>query len=326
MTYDVLGIGSPLLDITINIEDKDLASLDFKKGSSMLISQAESENILKILNGSKQWIAPGGSVQNTLSGLAALGNHPAFLGVIGDDKHGRDYSRLIGEAGITSFLQKNENFATGHSIILITPDGERTMATCLGAALAFNKNQISEEQIENSRILHLEAYQLEDEVLREAVLRAIGIAKKAGVLISLDLSDAGLVCRNKLLFKQIVKDHINILFANETEAKEFTDKDGYDALKAISNNCDIAIVKLGEKGSLIKTGDEIFQIEPVKVEVINTNGAGDTYAAGILHGILNQLDLKSAGDIASHISALTVASQGATMDKKHFDKIAKYKI
>lgn len=326
MIYDVLGIGSPLLDIIINIQDNELASLNFKKGSSVLVSQAESENILKLLGGSPKQIAAGGSVQNTLSGLAALGNHSAFLGVIGDDEHGKNYSRLIGEAGITSLLLPNKNFATGHSIILITPDGERTMATCLGAAATFSKTQIKEDHVKNCQILHLEAYMLEDQALQEAVLCAIEIAKKSGAMISLDLSDAGLVCRNKQFFQQIVKDHINILFANETEANQFTDKDGRDALKEMSDNCDIAIVKLGEKGSLIKTGEEIFEIDPFKVEVINTNGAGDTYAAGILHGIINKLDLKSAGDIASHVSALTVASQGATMDKKHFETIAKYKV
>jgi len=323
---DVIGIGSPLLDIVINIEGKVLSELKIKKGSMNLISSEESRKILKKLENIKCKTELGGSASNTLSGLNSLGCQVSFLGVIGRDDYGKFYQDKMKEEGIISYLISHKKDLTGHSIILITPDGERTMLTHLGAALNFSKEHVRKDEIENSKVLHIEAYQLENPKIRLAILEAIKIAKKSGVLVSLDLSDVGLIQRNKLLFDQVVKDHINIVFANEEEAIEFSGgKNSKDALHKIAENCDIAVVKLGEKGSLLKENKKVFNIKPYLVDVVNTNGAGDIFAAGILHGIVNELELETAGEIASHISALVVASSGARLDKKYFKLIDKYK-
>lgn len=323
---DVLGIGSPLLDIVIRIEDRVLDDLNIKKGSMNLISESESKNILDSLSHLEFELAPGGSVANTIAGVSVLGNNTALLGVIGDDEHGKKYSEYTEEGGVVSHLLRHASDRTGHAITLITPDGERTFTTHLGAALGFSKDHINEDEIRNSKILHIEAYQLENPNICDALMHAIGVAKNSDVLISLDLSDVSLIQRNKKLFQQVVREHIDIVFANEEEAMEFTDKnDPTDALHEISNHCTVAVVKLGSKGSSIKNNGVVYHIEPHRVEMINTNGAGDMYAAGILHGLVNELHLQEAGDIASHVSALVVASAGARLDKKHHNLINKYR-
>lgn len=323
---DILGIGNPLLDVVINIEEEMLKKLKIKKGSMNLICEKESQKILKQLAHLEQSLALGGSASNTISGANLLGSRTAFLGVVGKDDFGKTYHEKMEKEGTNSQLAYHNSDKTGHVLILITPDGERTMLAHLGASLGFSKVHIKEEEIAKSKILHIEAYQLESPNLRKAVLHAIRIAKQNKTLVSIDLSDVGLIRRNKKLFKKIVKEHIDIVFANENEALEFSSQqDPLKALHEISGTCAIAVVKLGEKGSLIKKGGKVFQIKPHRVKVVNTNGAGDMYAAAILHGIINKLDLQEAGRIASHVSALVVSSASARLEKRHLKKIARYK-
>jgi adenosylhomocysteinase len=324
--WDILGIGSPLLDIVININEEMLKSLALKKGSMNLITKKEGQAILKKFDHKKQRLALGGSASNTLLGASLLGSSVSFLGMTGKDAHGKMYKEKIEKEGVFTHLSEHASDATGHVIILITPDGERTMLPHLGAALNFAKEHIREDEIKNSKILHIEAYQLENEASRHAVLHAVKIAKNNQTLVSLDLSDTGLIKRNKDLFKYFVKEHIDIVFANEDEAMEFSSKnDARAALHDIAGICTIAVVKLGAKGSLIKEGQKVFEIDPCPVDMINTNGAGDMYAAGILHGLINNLNMQTAGEMASHLSALVVSSVGAQLDKIHLKSINKYK-
>lgn len=324
--WDILGIGSPLFDVVINISEEMLVKLNFKKGSMTLISKEESENIFRQFKNEELELTPGGSVSNTVSGANLLGSRVSFLGLVGQDKLGKKYQEKIKAEGVTSHLCFHADEITGHAIVFVTPDGERTIATHLGASVHFDKNHILEKEIVRAKILHIEAYQLENTLSRQAVLHAVEIAKKNSVLVSLDLSDTQLIRRNKKLFASIVKEHIDIVFANEEEATEFSGKkNSHEALHEIAKSCRIAVVKLGEKGSLIEKDEKVFEILPQKVKVINTSGAGDMYAAGILHGLINNLDLKEAGEIASHVSALVVANNGARLDRKHHHLIYKYK-
>ncbi|NTV41555.1 MAG: adenosine kinase, partial [Candidatus Moranbacteria bacterium] len=208
--HDIVGIGSPLLDVVINIEEEMLKKLKFKKGSMHLISEKESEKILKQLGHLEQVLALGGSASNTISGANLLGSRTAFLGVVGSDKFGKEYEKKMKKEGTLSQLAFHESDKTGHVIILVTPDGERTMLAHLGASQNFSKKHIKEEEIKASKILHVEAYQLGNPILCKTVLHAFEIAKKSETLVSLDLSDAGLIKRNKKLFKKVVKQHINI--------------------------------------------------------------------------------------------------------------------
>lgn len=323
-SYDVVGLGSPLLDIIVQVDEDTLVDLDFKKGGMHLVSHEQSKEILEGLSEKEKKIAPGGSTANTLAGLSALGNDVAFFGLVGDDTHGTLYREGTDHDGVDAQLSEHKDLATGHTITFITPDQERTFATHLGAAAHFQQEHVPADVIRKSKVLHIEAYQLEDERTRDALLYAMDIAKKSGVAITIDLSDPGLIERNLELFKKIVHKYINIVFVNEDEAYVFTGKKEEQALEEIVTSCDTVIVKLGERGSLIKSGDTIYRIAAHKIEAMNTNGAGDMYAAGILHGMIHKLPFEESGKIASHTAALAVGSEGARIDQKHLKALKQY--
>jgi len=319
--YDVTGIGSPLLDITFDVNENLLLELGLKKGEMKLIDRNKSVELLSKLNNYSSQVSPGGSASNTIAGISSLGGKTVFLGKLGQDNHGNIYEEKTKNEGVYAILPKHPNEITGHAITFITPDFERTFATHLGASQYFTKEDVSEEAIKDSKILHLEGYQLASEELKKAVFHAAKIAKENNTTISLDLSDAGLVKNNLNLFKEFVKEYVDIIFANETEAQAFSGKEGEEALKEISKICNIVVVKLGEQGSLIKANDIIYKIPSYKTKVVNTNGAGDMYSAALLYGITNNLDLEKAGKIASYSASLVVGKPEARYGKGLKEKI-----
>ena len=318
--YDVVGIGNALLDLVYRVNDKTLEELGLVKGEMKLIDREESQKILNYLNTHNPSINPGGSASNTLAGISNLGNKTAFLGKIGNDPHGKIYESQTIDTGTDAKLGKHEEEITGHAITLITPDGERTFATHLGAALHLREDELSPNILSNTKIIHLEGYNLE-EPLRSLMMHTVKIAKENNVKISIDLSDSGVIKRNHEFFKEFVKEHVDILFVNEDEAFAFTGKLPEEALHEISEYTETAIVKLGEDGSIIKSNNKIYKIEAENVEVINTNGAGDMYAAGILHGIANNHDLEETGKFASKIAAKVVNNESTRLTNEHFNEI-----
>jgi len=320
--YDVIGIGNALMDFIVEVNHNLLIEMDLKKGQMHLIDEDKSKEILKKLEKHQVKTAPGGSAANTLAGISVLGGSAVFLGKIGKDKHGDIYKQKTSEDGVKARLSKH-NKITGHAITFITPDSERTFATHLGASLHFRKEDVFEEDIKNSKILHIEGYQLEDIELRKATIHAMDIAKANNVKISIDLADSALIGRNLQLLKQIVKDYADIIFVNEAEAEALTGKKQEQALDEIYDMCEIAVVKLGENGSLIKANNKVYKIPINKVNVVNTNGAGDAYAAGILYSIANNIEIEKAGKIAAYVSAQVVASKEARLSKSLKEEIKK---
>lgn len=320
-TYDVTGIGSALLDITLNVDDLTLNNLGLKKGVMHLVNQNQTESIFNKIASYERRLYPGGSSSNTLAGVAFLGGKAAFFGKIGNDDYGLLYEKITKESGVSSFLSKHDLEKTGFTITLITPDYERTFAVHLGAAVFLIEKDFIEQVIKDSKILHLEAYQIENKELLVSLQKLINLAKKSSVKISLDLSDKELVKRNKDFLKEFIKNSVDIVFANETEAQALTGKNPEYALDELSKLCDIAIVKLGEKGSLIKSKNKIYKIPGYKTNVMNTNGAGDMYAAGILFGICNGFDFEKSGKLASYSASLVVSSEGARLNKEDKEKI-----
>ena len=321
--YDVIGIGNALIDFIVEVGDNILVEMNLKKGEGYLVNEEKTKEILKKLENCKVEIAPGGSSANTVAGVSCLGGSAAFLGKVGKDKHGYIYEQKIKECGVCSRLTKDENSITGHAVTFITPDSERTFATHLGAALHFRKEDVFDEEIKNSKILHIEGYQLEDPNLKDTAVYAMKIAKENETKISIDLSDPALIGRNLDSIKNIVKKYADIVFVNEAEAEVFTGKKNEEALNEIYKICEIAIVKLGEKGSLIKANDKVYKISAYKIKVINTNGAGDMYAAGILYSIANNIEIERAGKIASYAASLVVAQTGARLGRSIKDEINK---
>ena len=321
--YDVVGIGSPILDFIYEIEDYMLEEFGLRKGEMKSISTIESQKIFNRLNKYIPEIAPGGSAANVAAGVCCLGGKSAFFGKLGNDKYAEIYIKKTKEHGVEAFFSKNKDEITGHAITLITPDFERTFAVNLGAAILFDKNDLSEDILLQSKILHIEGFQLEDIQLRETALSAMAFAKQNNVLVSLDLSDPALIKRNLLTLKDIVRENVDILFANEVEANSFTKKSPEEAVIEMEKICKIAIVKIGEKGSLIRKDNKTFKISPRKVNVVNTNGAGDMYAAGILFGISNNLDIEKSGNLASYVSSLVVEVKSARIEKSLKEDIKK---
>ncbi|MEN9626572.1 MAG: hypothetical protein RL557_900 [archaeon] len=319
--FDVVGIGSALLDIVYTVPDQVLQKFELPKGGMKLISNKESIQLFDALKEHEPSVNPGGSCSNTLAGISCLGSKTAFFGKIGNDEHGNLYESKTIQAGINSFLSRHATQLTGHAITFITPDGERTFAVHLGASADLHLNDLSKDIITQSKILHLEGYQLEIPQIQEAIIHIITSAKENDVKISLDLSDAGLVQRNHPLFQQFVKEHVDIVFANEEEAKSFTGKNPEQALHEIAQHVDTVIIKLGEKGSLIKSKNTMHTIPSEKTTVVNTNGAGDMYAAAILHSLVQNTSLESAGRLASFSAALIVNSQGTRLTPEHLTKI-----
>ena len=196
MKYDVIGIGNALLDFIVEVEDNVLAEMDVTKGQFHLIDKEKSKEIMDKLNNYSVKTAPGGSSANTLAGVSVLGGSALLFGKVGKDKHGDIYEQKTRDCGVEVKFGRHENEVTGHAITFITPDAERSFAVHLGAALHFRKEDIFEEEIKKSKILHVEGYQLEDPELKDASLHAMKIAKENGVKISIDLNDPGLIERN----------------------------------------------------------------------------------------------------------------------------------
>jgi sugar/nucleoside kinase (ribokinase family) len=320
--YDVCGIGNALLDFIVELDDKSLEEIGLKKGEMQFISKEKSKEILSKIDNSKLKIVPGGSSANAMAGVAFLGGKSVFLGKVGKDEHGELYEQKTKEDGVDTMLAKHDGEGTGHAITFVTPDSERTFAVYMGAAMHLSKEDISEEAIKESKILHIEGYQLDDVRLREAALHAMEIANKNDVKVSIDLADSGVVSRNLEFLKQIVKKNADIVFANEAEAKAFTGKNPGYSLHDIYEMCgDVAVVKLGEKGSMVKINYKVYDFNAYRVNAVDTTGAGDMYAAALLYGITHGLPIEKIGKLASYTSALVVANKGARLDKSFKEKI-----
>lgn len=313
MKYDIFGIGSALIDLLIEIDDSKLSELNLKKGQFHLIGEEESRRLLKKIEKYRVKIAPGGSSANTLYGAALLGSSVVFCGKVGKDTNGDIYERRMSERGVRPKLARSEG-VTGHAITFITPDSERTFATYLGAALHLEKADIFLEDLRDSKILHIEGYQLEDKQLREVSVHAMQFAKEYNITISIDLGDSGIVVRNRAVIKQIIEEYADIVFANEEEASALIGLEPSEALNSIAKLSKIAIVKIGKYGSHVKQGNTRYKIPAYEARAVDTTGAGDMFAAGFLYGICSTYDLRICGHIGSYFAAKVVEKIGARLE------------
>lgn len=317
-TNDVIGLGNALMDFLIEVEDNKLLEFDLKRGEMHLVEEEKAKEILDKIEKEKLQIefVPGGSAANTLKGVAFLGGRAILCGKVGKDKHGLSYVEQMEEHGVKTRINKHPHKLTGHAVTFITPDAQRTFSVHLGAALHLEKDEIVDEDIISSKILHLEGYQLEGDT-KETVLHAMEIARKHGTLISLDLADPGVIRRNKKLLMRVVQDYVDILFVNEKEAKEFTDKEEEQAALELGNYVKIAIVKIGERGSIVYNEGAMHYIAPFPATVVDTTGAGDTYAAGFLYGYCCGWTLEKCGKLGSLFASKVVEQKGVRI--KHLD-------
>jgi sugar/nucleoside kinase (ribokinase family) len=324
MAHDVVSLGNPLMDVLIEVEEGFLKDLSLTKGNMHLLNEEEIKSLEERLKKQSKKLSPGGSEANTLVALSMLGHKVVYFGKVGEDDYGNSYHKQLLEKGVISKVIKVDGI-TGKAITFITPDSERTFATHLGVATLLEDNEVNEADIIEAKFLHLTGYILSSEKTRKAAIQALEIAKNNNVKVCLDLGDPNIVKFNKETLQQVAEEYADIIIANESEAKVFTGKEPEKAIDDISKICDIAIVKLGANGSLIKSKDKLIKIGGFKANCVDTTGAGDTYAAGFLYGLLNNLNIETSGKIASFIASKVCEVKGARLDRIPIEEINRLK-
>ncbi|MCB9493892.1 MAG: adenosine kinase [Desulfobacteraceae bacterium] len=319
----VIGAGSPIVDILAYVDDDFLRkNISGEKGGMELISEDELKQILSLITISKK--ACGGSAGNTIFAMCRLGAQGSLAGKTGDDDNSLFYrDSLAKTGGNTENLKLIKESPTAVSICMVTPDAARTMRTHLGAAMQFSPEDTTIDTFTGYPLLHTEGYLIFN---KELITHILKTARDAGCIISLDLSSFEVVNASKDFLPELLKEYVDIIFANEDEAKAFCGTDNLDTcLEILSQHCKISALKTGENGSMIRSGDSVFKINPVKCEcVTDTTGAGDYWAAGFLYGYLKGLTLEKCGKLGSFMGAEAVSVLGAELEEDQWEKIIDY--
>ncbi len=314
----VLGIGNALVDIMTKLpDDKFLEEFNLPKGSMQLVDQ---EFIKKISAASEKFEkiqSSGGSASNTIHGVARLGLGAGFIGKVGEDELGDFFYNDMASSNIEPKLLRTQT-DSGRAVALISSDSERTFATFLGAAVELSPEELKSEFFQDYDYLHVEGYLVQN---HDLLKKASELAKKNDLKICLDLASYNVVEDNIEFLKSFINDYVDIIFANEEEAKSFTGKEPEDALEILSKQSEIAIVKVGKKGSMIKKGNEKHVIKPIQANPVDTTGAGDAYAAGFLYGLAKEYNLDKCGEIGSILAGKVIEVVGAKMDEKKWKEI-----
>jgi len=313
--YDVTGIGNAIVDVLAHADDGFLESEGLTKGAMTLIGADESLNLYDKISQAIE--CSGGSAANTIAGLASLGGAGAFIGKVHDDQLGAVFRHDIRALGVAfESAPATDGPPTATSMILVTPDAERTMMTFLGACVDLGPGDVDEDLIKASKITYLEGYLWDPPGAKEAFVKAADAAHQAGRKVSLSLSDPFCVDRHRDEFRDLAEHHVDILFANEEEIMSLYQTDDFDvALSHVRGHCEIAALTRSEKGSVIVSGDEVHEInaEPV-AQLVDTTGAGDAYAAGFLHGVTTDRDLRVSGRMGGICAAEVISHLGARPD------------
>lgn len=307
----ILGIGNALVDVmTILNNDNILEKFGLPKGSMQLVDKAKSEVIKSDTTSLKRTLSSGGSAANTIHGLAKLGIDSAFIGSIGRDEIGDFFENDMKKADVKTMLIRRDSL-TGTAVALISPDSERTFATYLGAAVELEADDLKPELFNSFDILYLEGYLIFNMPLVE---KACILAKENKMKVALDLASYNVVDARLDDFKEIVEKYVDIIFANEDEARSFTGLEPEEALIYLSRYCEITAIKVGSEGSWIKRGEEIIKIGSSIVKLKDTTGAGDLYASGFLYGYACNENLEICGQYGSILAGHVIEIVGARMD------------
>tara|TARA_Y100001980_G_C14545706_1_gene325424 strand:- start:1498 stop:2508 length:1011 start_codon:yes stop_codon:yes gene_type:complete len=323
--YPIYGIGNPIVDIIFHVSDKDIKTLGLNKGTMSLVTkdrQTEIINYLKIENAS---ILPGGSAPNTIIACNGLGIPSVLSGKIGNDQFGNIYLDQLKKYNVVSRVVQG-NGSTGTSVVLITPDAERTMNTHLGICRDFSPKDIDKEVLMNSSFLYFTGYMWDTESQKEAIQKAVKIAKKNCLKICFDVADPFVVERNREEFYEFIKSDVDIIFANEPELSIlFQTKNIEGSINQLMSIVECGGVKLGKKGSIVFNNFEKNKIEPNIISAKDTTGAGDMYAAGFLSSFYKTNDYISSGQTGSTIAEEIIQINGAQFSRQMMN-IIRHKI
>jgi sugar/nucleoside kinase (ribokinase family) len=316
----VIGIGNALVDIMKLLKDDSLLDeLNLPKGSMTLVERKLSEDIQVATSHLETKITTGGSVANAINGVANLDVPCGFIGSVGNDDMGRLFQEELEKLGVETFMKKSDT-PTGKAVALVSKDGERTFGTYLGAAIEMGAEDIKPEIFEGYSYFFIEGYLVQNHAL---ILEAARVAKLAGLTVALDLASFNIVEMNLDLINELVDNYIDIVFANEEEAKSFTGSEPEEALDEIASRCDIAVVKVGSKGAFIKQGSQKRQIPSLGKTPIDTTGAGDSFAAGFLAGLAKGYSMEKAGKLGALLAGNVVTVVGAQLSPEIWDEIHK---
>ena len=315
----ILGIGSALVDILTQVPDETIMNeLGLPKGS---MTYVKADDIIRIGErlaqqyGSQR--ASGGSAANTMSGLARLGVEAGFLSKIGKDEVGEFFKKQMLDTNVQPQLLTTDT-PSGRVIALVTPDGERTFATCLGAASEMSPDDITPELFDGWDILYVEGYLVANPNMLKKVFET---AKAKGLTIAIDLASYNVVEESRDFLLDLVNNYVDIVFANEKEAFALTGMEPEAALHYLADRCQIAVVKVGAKGAFVQRGQEMVAVPPMEANVVDTTGAGDMWAAGFLAGWVKGENLQRCGMMGAIVAKNIIEVVGAKMDDARWKKI-----
>lgn len=320
MIRRVIGIGNALTDMLVNLpNDNVLKEYQLAKGSMSLVDSQLQTAISKAVAGYPYSLSLGGSAGNTIRAMARLGCKVGFIGKVGDDTTGEFYEQALRNIGVEPFMLRSEE-RSGKCVALVSPDGERTFVTHLGAAADLQAEDIDGMIFDTYDCLYIEGYLVQDhDLIRTAIERA----KAHGLKVAIDLASFNVVEENRDFLYDIVKRHVDILFANEDEARAFTgESDPHAALEHIGTMCELVIVKIGMRGALIKRGKEVVHVGIMAAaKRVDTTGAGDFYAAGFMYGLSEGMSLRACGTIGAITAGKVIEVVGTTFGEDAWREI-----
>jgi fructokinase len=315
MNKKILGIGNAIVDVIAKTDDEFLKKNNLIKGSMKLINKSEFENLEKKIKIEK--VIAGGSVANTMSGIAYLKGSPSFIGKVNSDKFGNLYKKSLEDINVKfPYIKKDESLSTGASIILITPDSERTMCTYLGISSHLSADDISKNSILDHELIFLEGYLWDKGGSEKMFKHAMNIAKQSKIKISMSLSDIFCVTRHKQDFYNLLKNELDILIGNENEINALTgEKNILDAISQLKEFNKLVVITRSDKGSLAVNGNEVINCDSIKVDkVLDLTGAGDLFAAGFLKEYLDKSDIKKCLTTGSIAASKIIQKIGARLE------------
>lgn len=316
----IIGIGNALTDMLVNLRNNDiLEQYNLARGSMSLVDSQLQTAISKSVAGLPYSLSLGGSAGNTIRAMACMGCQTGFIGKVGNDTTGDFFVQALENLGIAPVIFRGTE-RSGKCVSLISPDGERTLVTHLGAALELSATEINPSIFDGYDCLYIEGYLVQDHNL---LRHTIATAKACGLKIAIDLASFNVVAENLDFLREIVAEYVDILFANEDEAKSFTgEAEPVNALQAISEICDLVIVKIGMRGALIKHGGEVVHVGIMAAaKRVDTTGAGDFYAAGFMTGLCRGLSLRQCGTIGAIAAGKVIEIVGTTFDEERWNDL-----
>ena len=315
MSKKILGIGNAIVDVFAKVNDDFLLKNNLTKGSMKLIEKEEFESLKSTIKIEK--IEAGGSVANTMAGIAYLGGNPSFIGKINSDEFGKIYKKSLEKINVNFlYSEKDENLLTGASIILITPDSERTMCTYLGISSQLSKEDINEDYIKDYEIIFLEGYLWDKGMSEEMFKHVINLAKRNNIQIAMSLSDIFCVTRHREDFFKLLKNDLNILIGNENEINELIQKNNLlESMNELKNINKLIIITRSKYGSVAILNNEITNCDSIKVDkVLDLTGAGDLFAAGFFKEYLDKSNVKKCLQTGSKLASKIIQKIGARLN------------